>query len=368
MRALIAAPFYPPHPGGIERYSAGVAAELRRRGWEVDVLHSVTDADPAPPATGPAGETLLALDARLAAGRLPIPLPGARNAEISRRLRAAHYDFTLIQSHLFVSNLMAARAARGRHAVWLNHGSGHIPTGNPVSDKLVAAYEHALAGRLRRLVPTVAAVSAEAAAWLTHLRVTTDASVGNAVASVSPPRGERLDGPLRVVYVGRLEPGKGALEAIRMVDALPAEAPVALTICGDGSVAGEVERAARASRKDVVTTGALPHEKVQEYLADADVFVYPSTYPEGFPTVLLEAGAAGCAVLTYELGGAKELLAEGGGWRVSGTGEAEQVLADLALRPALATEAGEALRRTVQSTYTWQSVVDRLLRLGGVSE
>jgi glycosyltransferase involved in cell wall biosynthesis len=365
MRALIATPFYPPHPGGIERHSAGVAAELRRRGWQVDVVHCATDQETADLTEGPRGERLLALESRLVGRRLPFPRRTGPNAEVREELRNASYDFVLIQSHLFVSNVMVARATRTAPSVWLNHGTAHVAAGNPVVSRCVAAYEHVLASRLRRIVPTVAGVSQEAAAWVSHMRVRAHESIGNAVATTSPPRAGRREGPLRVVTVGRLEPAKGALEAIRLLDRLPASTDVELTVCGGGSIAARVERAARASGKRVVTTGALPHEKVQAHLSDADVLLLLSD-SEGFPTVLLEAGAAGCAVITYEVGGTAEVLRNGGGWRVANEDEAAARLRELAERPALATDAGEVLRRTVESTYTWPPVVDRLLRLAGV--
>jgi glycosyltransferase involved in cell wall biosynthesis len=364
MRALIAAPFYPPHPGGIERHSAGVAAELRRRGWQVDVVHCVTDQDDDP-AEGLSGERLLGLESRLVAGRLPFPRRSRRNAEILEEIGSSSFDFVLIQSHLFWSNLLVARAAGSEHMVWLNHGSDHVATGHPVTDRCVVAYEHFVARKLKRIVPTVAGVSKEAAAWVSHMHVSAESSVGNAVATVSPPRRGRREGPLRVVTVGRLEPAKGALEAVRLVNSLPASAAVELTVCGGGSIAARVEREARASQKRITLTGAIPHDEVKRRLADADVLLLLSD-SEGFPTVLLEAGAEGCAVLTYEVGGTAEVLADGGGWRVADEQAAAARLLQLIDRPTLATEAGEALRCTVGSTFTWPPVVDRLLHLAGV--
>jgi glycosyltransferase involved in cell wall biosynthesis len=372
MRALVVAPFYPPRPGGIERYSAGVAGELRRRGWDVDVVHGEPDGGADAVGEGPAGERLIALRSRVVASRLPVPLPTKANAAVLRQLRRQSYDLTLVQSHLFLSNLLVARAVRGgrtgrRGAVWLNHGSGHVPAGAPAVTRAIAGYEHLLARGLRATVPTAAGVSVEAAAWLSHFSVQTGASVGNAVGQVAPARTGRREGPLRVVYVGRLEPRKGALEAIGIVDALPAGTEVELTVCGDGTIADQVARAAQASARRPVLTGSVGHDEVRRHLADADVFLYPSTYPEGFPTVLLEAGAAGCAVVTYPVGGAAELLRNGGGWCVPDDAAATARLQELADRPERATAAGEVLRRTVETEYTWQPVVDRLLRLGGVS-
>ena len=343
-----------------------MAAELRRRGWDVDVVYCASDAEPPGRTHGPAGERLHPLDARMVAGRLPFPLRSRHNRAVMQEIRAGSFDFVLIQSHLFVSNLMVARAVGRAHTVWLNHGCDHVATGHPVSDRMVAAYEHVLAGRLRRAVRAVGGVSDEAAGWLAHLHVPTAVGVGNAVAEVSPPRTGRREGPLRVIYVGRLQPAKGALEAVRLLDALPASVPVALTVCGSGPLEPQVRRAAQESPHPVEVTGAIAHEEVRRRLADADVFVCLSD-SEGFPTTLLEAGAAGCAVLTYPVGGTRELLEEGGGWRVADLREAGTRLLELTERPALATENGELLRRTVVTRFTWAPVVDRLLRLAGVA-
>ena len=103
MRALIAAPYYPPHPGGIERFSASVAAELVRRGWAVDVVHCATDEETVARTAGPSGERLHALESRMVAGRLPFPRRTTRNAAVMESIRQTSFDFTLINSHLFVS-------------------------------------------------------------------------------------------------------------------------------------------------------------------------------------------------------------------------------------------------------------------------
>ena len=57
-------------------------------------------------------------------------------------------------------------------------------------------------------------------------------------------------------------------------------------------------------------TDTLPHEKVLEYLAAADVFVLNTAY-EGFSHLILEAMALGVPIVTTDSGGNPELIEDG---------------------------------------------------------
>lgn len=56
-------------------------------------------------------------------------------------------------------------------------------------------------------------------------------------------------------------------------------------------------------------TGELPYEQVLDQMQRCDVFVLP-TYTEGFPNVILESMACGCAIVTTKVGAIPEMLKE----------------------------------------------------------
>lgn len=58
--------------------------------------------------------------------------------------------------------------------------------------------------------------------------------------------------------------------------------------------------------------GELPFERVIKEMMSCDVFVLP-TYTEGFPNVILESMAAGCAIVTTPVGAIPEMLEEENG-------------------------------------------------------
>lgn len=57
----------------------------------------------------------------------------------------------------------------------------------------------------------------------------------------------------------------------------------------------------------ITFVGELPHDKVIEEMLTSDIFVFPS-YTEGFPNVILEAMACGCAIVSSNVGAIPEML------------------------------------------------------------
>jgi glycosyltransferase involved in cell wall biosynthesis len=114
------------------------------------------------------------------------------------------------------------------------------------------------------------------------------------------------------VTVGRLVPSKRVDDLITgfamVADRFPAWT---LTIVGDGSVRQSLEdlAAARGVRDRVSFCGF--RSEPWRLLAEASVFVLSSAH-EGFPNVLVEAAASGCAIVSSDcLYGPGEILDEG---------------------------------------------------------
>ena len=104
-----------------------------------------------------------------------------------------------------------------------------------------------------------------------------------------------VDGPLRLIFAGRLEHGqKGVLELPSIAAALGDRSIDATwTIVGDGPDGARL-RAAWPESASVRHLGSLKNADTIDCLADHDVFVLP-TRAEGLPVALLEA--MGCGVV-----------------------------------------------------------------------
>ena len=115
-------------------------------------------------------------------------------------------------------------------------------------------------------------------------------------------------GPLRIGFLGRLSREKGTRELVLVADRLmTAEASVQVAIGGDGPDREWMERESRT----MTARGVLRFDGVVAdsagFLGDVDVLLMPS-HNEGLPYVLLEAMAAGCAVVAFAVGGIPEVI------------------------------------------------------------
>lgn len=101
-----------------------------------------------------------------------------------------------------------------------------------------------------------------------------------------------------IVYVGRFEARKGVkqlVEAYKEVKAF-CEGDVELVMCGTGPLLKDVESRAKELKLSVIFPGFVSDNEKAQYLANADIAVFPSTNGESFGIVLAEAMAAGAGV------------------------------------------------------------------------
>jgi glycosyltransferase involved in cell wall biosynthesis len=182
-------------------------------------------------------------------------------------------------------------------------------------------------------------------------------------------------GEFVVLQLGRMVERKGIDNVIRSLGRLRRDAAIRarlLVVGGNGpepdpAVTPELGRLMAIAREegvaDAVTfTGSRPREVLRNYYSAADVFVTTPWY-EPFGITPLEAMGCARPVVGANVGGLKSTIVHGKtGYLVEPRDPqalAER-LAALARNPALARRMGQAGRRRVASSYTWQSVVDQL--------
>jgi phosphatidylinositol alpha-mannosyltransferase len=141
-----------------------------------------------------------------------------------------------------------------------------------------------------------------------------------------------------IVFVGRLEPRKGVQVLLDAVNRL--RTPARLVVVGDGPLRQRVERLTVAGVVEVTLAGRLSDEELARVVAEADILVAPSLKGESFGVVLLEAMAAGTAVVASDLPGYR--MAAGDAARFTPPGDVatlaavlEELLADDAARHEL---------------------------------
>ncbi len=306
-------------PGGAERLTVGLVAELARLDRAESVLCTVTARDADPELVERAREGAHALRA-LRLRRLA----DIRILERMVRLGREH-DVELVHSHPGVGHLHSRWAAR---ILGIPHLTTlHTMPGPEIEDNLPRMTLDALTARLSALV--VAPCHAVADAYRRRWRLPAERFAVVPNAPVAGPAPADFDaGPLRrslagdggarlVICVARLQPAKGLEDLIAALPALRREVgPVRLVVAGDGPEEPRLRAEAEllGVADDVLLLGR--RDDVGELLAAADAFCLPSRH-EGVPVSLLEAMASGVPAVATAVGGVPELLAAGRGLLVA---------------------------------------------------
>jgi glycosyltransferase involved in cell wall biosynthesis len=138
-----------------------------------------------------------------------------------------------------------------------------------------------------------------------------------------------------------------------------------LVIGRDDGVGGELKAQAQASgfAGNVMWLGE--RNDVEDLLAASDIFVLPS-HQEGFSNALLEAMAAGLAVIATSVGGNCDAVVENETGVLVPARDPDALgaaISSLAVDPDLRRRFGEAGRRRVEQLFSLQACVDRYERL-----
>lgn len=360
MRVGLVCPYSLDVPGGVQNHVRDLAEALLALGHEVSVLAPSEEEAGLPSYVVPVGRAV-AVPYNGSVARVSFgPLVAGK---VHRWLRDNAFDVLHLHEPATPSiSLLALWQAEGP-VVATFHSSQVRSRALSASGSILRPWMEKINARI--------AVSQEARATLMQHVGGDPVVLPNGVyvdryASV-PPRPEWRGSAGTLAFVGRLdEPRKGFSLLVEAFEEMArVRSGVRLLVVGGGDL--DRVRASLSARvaERVVLLGRAGDADKAAALRTADVCVAPNTGGESFGIVLVEAMAAGAAVLASDIPAFRRVLDDGRCGHLFATGRSDDLacgalalLDDLPRREALTRAASLEVRR-----YDWSSVAGRILEV-----
>jgi phosphatidylinositol alpha-mannosyltransferase len=334
MRIAVVSPYSLTVPGGVQAQVLGLARELRRRGHEARVL-GPCDGPPPESFITPLGDSLPLSANGSVAPIAPDPSAALRTLRV---LNDEQFDVIHLHEPLAPGPTSTALMVHRAPTVGTFHAAGTSASYRILQPALT---------RLLRRIDRKVVVSKDALALVQghlggHYDVLFNGVELDEIRAVAPwPRPD--DHQPIVFFCGRHEDRKGLRVLIDAVESR--DLPITVWIGSDGPDTADLSgRTAGDPRFQWL--GRVTDEEKFARLRAADVFCAPSLHGESFGVVLIEAMAAGTAVVASSLDGYRNVATDG--------------VDSLLVEPGDADALGDAIARVIDD----RALSDRLRAAG----
>ena len=170
-----------------------------------------------------------------------------------------------------------------------------------------------------------------------------------------------------LLFIGRLVVDKGIVELLHMFLALQKKND-AVRLFLVGEYENALDPLPPATIKEIESNTSLIHinwtDDVKYYMDVADIFIFPS-HREGFPNVLLQAGAMGLPIICSNIAGNIDIVTHGETGFIFDTGNQqqmqnliEQAIANPEPVKIMAKKLQENIRENYRRENTWQNILE----------
>jgi len=182
------------------------------------------------------------------------------------------------------------------------------------------------------------------------------------------PIREKNEGKLKLLYLSNFLPGKGFLQVLEGLDLLNNDlsGKIKLEAAGSWDNEGYMAKCSLLmdeSAVEILIRGPVSGEVKSMMLAEADLFIFTPTAPEGLPWALIEAASAGSPIISADQGAIKDIVVDGvNGFIVeAGSGKAIADKLELLINdPELRERMGKASRMRYEAGFTENKMVERM--------
>lgn len=349
LKIAISTPYFPPHIGGVEEHVKNLSDNLRRLGYDVEVVSScgadITVSCLKIPYS-PIPINFPKLKADLYHSHIPSPFFAIKMAEIAEKEAKPH----LITYHndVVVPNKVNGYSIPG----FLRKSVEKI---NEFTTRRLLERANVIIATTRSYAETSPLLSK----FMNKVEIVPNAiDLRNFNPGIDAGNREPI-----VLYVGRLVAYKGVSTLIKAMAEVQKSSNAKLVIVGDGEDRKGFERLVKKLEVKAIFTGRVAKSEVAEWMQKARVLVLPSfSRLEAFGIVMLEAMACATPVLGANTPGVSEVALHGG---LTFNDERELVdnIKELLNNDQLATKLGKMGRKAVEEKFNWEVVSRQIERI-----
>jgi glycosyltransferase involved in cell wall biosynthesis len=366
--------FLHPHLGGVERYVDNLAQGLEKRGYHIILIGLNTEK--AENCTRQGNITVLRLPCFLALnGRFPLVKFNSEFLDLFKILNTHKIDFIIINVRFYILSLLAAFFSKSKKipAILIEHGTGHFTLNNLALTRVASLYEHLITAILKTTNLKFFGVSQASAIWLKHFGISATGVIYNGINSKERAIEKGLyhkvlnlnSNDIIVSFAGRFIKEKGIVELLSAFSYLTkSNKGIVLIVAGDGPLFKELSKKYEKT-SNIFFLGKISSDEVICLLQESDILVLPTIFPEGLPTILLEAGTQKCAIITTAMGGTREVIPnENFGLIIADNtpNSIIQAVETLIKAPKERLLMSDNLHNRIVEIFDWNVIIDKLER------
>jgi len=229
-------------------------------------------------------------------------------------IRSENFDLINTHTRFFISSLLGLIWAKTKKVplIHTEHGSSFVKDGSFTVKFIARIYDEILGRLVIKNAYLIIGVSNACLDFTNKLGGDNGVVVPNGINEEFWQTEERSPNKItRIGFCGRIVKGKGLQDLLKALSTLK-QSQWELDIIGDGNYLNELKKLSKSLKIDskIVRHGSQESSYIKDIYKRTDIFVN-SSYTEGGPRTILEAGALRCAIISTSVGIAPEIIING---------------------------------------------------------
>jgi len=360
MRILLITPYFYPHKGGSQQYAEELHYHLMKADPSVKVDVLTYNTDHAKEVEEYRGFTIYRVPCvQILPGQFAIPNYFKLRKLLNKLFGQNHYDFINSHTRFFESSWWAPYVARHfkTKSVLTDHCAFHPVHPSKFVSFIAKTVDKTIAPFVSIKYDVVTVTNRATYDFAKYLKMKDPQIIYGGVDTdyfkPQPKKGRTIT----VTFLGRMIQSKGPqllYEAAKNI--LKTYRNVEFIFAGGGPMFNHLTI---QPYNHITFLGSIEKKEIANLLKKTDILVHPSLHHEGFPNVLLEAGASGCAIIATDKGGSREIVLPGktGILIEPSIAQIKHALEILLDDPKKREALSSNIRRHIEEKFNWNKIV-----------